>query len=107
MTIRQLDSRLTRAEQAVRQSAPQLGPATFVLQCGSGPVETVTTWNGKCRFSFGFEESSPVLGAFELDGERHVMPEAEAHAFLEEEFQRRGWQPIVIVVEYASIWQGT
>ena len=48
-----------------------------------------------------------MLGAFELDGERHVMPEAEAHAFLEEEFQRRGWKPVLIVVEYDDNWQGT
>ena len=70
-------------------------------------METVTNWRGEREFSFGYDESSPVLSAFELDGEPHVMPEAEAHAFLEEEFRRRGWQPVVIVVQYGDDWQGT
>ena len=107
MSVRRFDSRLARAEQAARQVAQQLGPQAFWLRCGHGPVETVTNWRGVREFSFGFEESSPLLSAFELDGECHVMPEAEAHAFLEEEFRRRGWQPIVIVVQYDDSWQGT
>jgi hypothetical protein len=107
MSIRQLDSRLARAEQAARQAAPRLGPETFWLRCGHGPVEIPTNWRGEREFAFGGDHSSPLLGAFELDGEPHVMPEAEARAFLDEEFRRRGWQPLVIVVQYDDDWQGT
>ncbi len=107
MSVRGLDARLARAEQVSRRVAPQLGPETFWLRCGHGPVETVTNWKGEREFVFGYDASSPELCAFELDGEPQVMPTAEAHAFLEEEFRRRGWQPLVIVVQYDDYWQGT
>lgn len=107
MSTRRLDSRLARAEQIVRQAETRVGPDTFVLRCGYGPVKTVTNWKGRREFSFGYDASSPLLGVFELDGEPHVMPEDEAHGFLDAEFQRRGWKPFLIVVQSADNWQGT
>ena len=99
MSVRGLDARLARAEQASRQAGPRVGPETFVLRCGYGPVQTVTNWKGEREVSFGSEEGAPLLGVFELDGEPHVMPAAQAHGFLDAEFRRRGWQPVLIVVE--------
>ena len=107
MSVRGLDARLARAEQASRQIAPRVGPETFALHCGHGPAQIVTRWNGRCEVSFGCDQSTELLGAFELDGEPQVMPAAEARAFLEEEFRRRGWQPVLIVVESSGEWQGT
>jgi hypothetical protein len=108
VSIRGLEKRLARAEGAARAAAPRVGPATFVLHCGPGPAQIVTHWNGSREVSFAHDDSSELLGAFELDGELQIMPEAEAHTFLKEEFERRGWQPIVIVVERVSRgWQGT
>ena len=107
MSVRGLDSRLTRAEQAARQSFVQRGPGAFVLRCDHGPAQIVTRWDGRREVSFAYDQSAELLGAFELDGEPQVMPVAEAHAFLEEEFQRRGWQPVLIVVESSGEWQGT
>ena len=107
MSVRGLDARLARAEQASRQAAPRLGPETFVLHCGHGPAQIVTRWNGRREVSFGCEQSAELLGAFELDGEPRVMPAAEAQTFLDEEFQRRGWQPCLIVVQSDDSWQGT
>ena len=107
MSVRGLGARLARAEQAARQVTPRLGPETFCLRCGHGPVESATSWNGQREFRFGYDDGSPMLGAFELDGRPQVMPEAEARAFLDAEFRRRGWQPIVIVVRFDDNWQGT
>jgi hypothetical protein len=107
VSARGLDARLARAEQAARQSFVQRGPGTFVLRCEHGPAQIVTRWNGRPEVSFAYDQSAELLGAFELDGEPQVMPAAEAHAFLEEEFRRRGWQPVLIVVESSGGWQGT
>lgn len=107
MSVSGLDARLARAEQASRQAAPRVGPETFVLRCGHGPAQIVTRWNGRREVSFAHDQSAELLGAFELDGEPQVMPAPEARAFLDAEFRRRGWQPVLIVVESSGGWQGT
>lgn len=107
MSVRGLDARLARAEQAARQSFVQRGPGAFVLRCDHGPAQIVTRWNGRREVSFAHDQSAELLGAFELDGEPQVMPAPEARAFLDAEFRRRGWQPVLIVVESSGEWQGT
>ena len=89
MTARALATRLARAERVARSVAPRRGPETFVVLCGSdghgGPLP-----------------DEGELCSFSLDGEEHLMAEADAHAFLQAEFARRGWAPVVIWVSYGQ-----
>lgn len=89
MTARGLAARLARAELAARKAAPCGGPETFVVWGGRGA--------GRVPLP---DEEAAELCRFTLDGEEHVMAEAEAETFLAAEFGRRGWSPTLVWVNY-------